>query len=138
MPLTDLLHFFSPLVTNCRGFHQAWDAAPFPSAGDPLSGRWEGEWISEANGARGALRCVMVPSGPGRWQARFHATFARVLKACYDTEFEDHGAGLRGSSNLGTFSGGVYEYAGEVTDDHFVSTFQSRTDRGSFRMRRVR
>jgi hypothetical protein len=137
VPLTDLLHLFSPLVTNCRGFHQAWEAAPSPSPGDALSGRWEGEWISEANGARGALRCVMVPSGPGRWRARFHATFARVLKACYDTEFEVHGTGLRGSSNLGAFSGGVYEYAAEVSNGEFISTFRSRTDHGTFRMRRV-
>lgn len=138
MPLTDLLHVLAPVVSNCRGFHEAWQSAPLPSEDDPLSGQWEGEWMSDANGAHGPLRCVVTPVGPGRWRATFHATFMRMLKACYSTELEGHGDGFRGSSDLGTVAGGIYEYAAEVTGDQFVSTFRSRTDHGTFRMRRVR
>jgi hypothetical protein len=89
-----------------------------------------------------------------RWRAAFHATFGKVLKACYSTELViDGGTDLvldrgpersaapectfKGSSDLGVFGGGVYEYAAEVAGDVFTSTFRSRTDHGTFRMRRV-
>ncbi|MGH9311797.1 MAG: hypothetical protein ACRD09_08750 [Vicinamibacterales bacterium] len=156
MPLSDLLHLLTPLVTSCRGFHEAWDASPAPAPDDPLTGRWEGEWVSDANGFRGPLRAVMTRLDDRRWRASFHATFARVLKACYSTDLvidpgpERSGAPgenypapkqswtFTGVSDLGVFGGGVYEYAGEVSGDTFSSSFRARTDHGTFRMRRSR
>ncbi len=97
----------------------------------------------------------MTRADDGRWRAAFHATFGRVLKACYSTDLViDRGTDLvldrgpersaapasctfKGSSDLGVFGGGVYEYAGEVAGDLFTSSFRSRTDRGTFRMRRM-
>lgn len=152
MPLTDLLHLLAPLATSCRGFHEAWNSSPSPAAGDWLTGRWEGDWHSDANGFQGPLRAVMTRLDERRWRATFHATFARVLKACYSTELViDRGpersvapaperpasVAFKGSSDLGVFGGGVYDYAGEVSGDRFTSTFRSRTDHGTFRMRRV-
>ena len=152
MPLSDLLHLLSPLVTSCRGFHEAWNSPPSPAPGDPLAGRWQGEWHSDANGFHGPLRAVMTRRDDGRWRAAFHATFGRVLKACYATDLvidrtTDLVSGaadlsgprctFKGSSDLGVFGGGVYEYAGDVTGDVFTSSFRSRTDHGTFRMRRV-
>lgn len=152
MPLSDLLHLLSPLVTSCRGFHEAWNSPPSPAPGDPLTGRWQGEWHSDANGFHGPLRAVMTRVDDCRWRAAFHATFGRVLKACYSTDLViDRATDLvpgaadlsgprctfKGSSDLGVFGGGVYEYAAEVSSDEFIATFQSRTDRGTFRMRRV-
>jgi hypothetical protein len=142
VPLTDLLHLLSPLTTSCRGFHEAWNASPSPAAGDPLTGRWEGDWHSDANGFHGPLRAVMTRLDEHRWRATFHATFGKVLKACYATELigargPETTVTFRGSSDLGVFGGGVYDYAGEVSGDLFSSTFRSRTDHGTFRMRRV-
>jgi hypothetical protein len=144
MPLSDLLHLLAPLATSCRGFHEAWNAAPSPSAGDRLTGRWEGDWHSDASGFRGPLRAVMVRLDEHRWRATFHATFAKALKACYSTDLVIDGGPqnpaactFKGSSDLGTFGGGIYDYAGEVAGDSFTSTFRSRTDHGTFHMRRV-
>jgi hypothetical protein len=152
MPLSDLLHLLSPLVTSCRGFHEAWNSPHSPAPGDPLTGRWQGEWHSDANGFHGPLRAVMTRADDWRWRAAFHATFGRVLKACYSTDLViDRATDLvsgaadlsgqrctfKGTSDLGVFGGGVYEYAGDVTGDRFTSTFRSRTDRGTFRLRRV-
>jgi hypothetical protein len=138
MPLSDLLHVLAPLVTNCRGFHEAWESAPSPDASDALSGRWDGSWKSDANGAHGPLRCVVTRLDADRWRATFHATFGRILKACYETEFVASGARFQGTSDLGTFGGGVYEYTVDINADEFVAAFRSRTDRGTFHMRRVR
>jgi hypothetical protein len=147
MPLSDLLHLLAPLATSCRGFHEAWSSPPSPGAGDPLTGRWEGGWHSDANGFHGPLRAVMTRLDERRWRASFHATFAKVLKACYSTDLMidqmPDGAvaaascTFKGASDLGTLGGGVYDYAGEVAGDVFTSTFRSRTDHGTFRMRRV-
>jgi hypothetical protein len=147
MPLSDLLHLLAPLVTSCRGFQEAWSSAPAATPGDPLTGRWDGDWRSDANGFQGPLRAVMIRLDEHRWRATFHATFAKVLKACYSTDLmidcapEGTGAPsactFKGSSDLGTFGGGVYDYAGEIAGDLFTSTFRSRTDHGTFRMRRV-
>jgi hypothetical protein len=139
MPLSDLLHLLAPLVTSCRGFQEAWNSAPAVPPGDPLTGRWHGDWHSDANGFQGPLRAVMVRLDEHRWRATFHATFAKVLKACYSTDLVVDVGSLtfKGSSDLGTFGGGVYDYAGEVAGDLFTSTFRSRTDHGTFRMRRV-
>jgi hypothetical protein len=147
MPLSDLLHLLAPLVTSCRGFQEAWSSAPAATPGDPLAGRWDGDWQSDANGFHGSLRAVMVRLDEHRWRATFHATFAKVLTACYSTELvidrepERPAAAaactFKGSSDLGTFGGGVYDYAGEVAGGLFTSTFRSRTDHGTFRMRRV-
>jgi hypothetical protein len=145
MPLSDLLHLLAPLVAGCRGFHDAWNAPPSAAPGDPMTGRWEGVWHSDANGFHGPLRAVMTRLDEHRWRASFHATFGKVLKACYATELViDHRAAgapaswtFKGSSDLGTLGGGVYDYVGEVAGDLFTSTFRSRTDHGTFRMRRV-
>lgn len=143
MPLSDLLHLLSPLVTSCRGFHEAWNSPPSPAPGDPLTGRWQGEWHSDANGFHGPLRAVITRVDDCPWRAAFHATFGRVLKACYTTDLvvdvgsEGAARTFKGSSDLGVFGGGVYEYAGDVSGDLFTSSFRSRTDHGTFRMRRV-
>ena len=147
MPLSDLLHLLSPLVTSCRGFHEAWNSPPSPTPGDPLTGRWQGDWHSDASGFHGPLRAVMTRADDCRWRAAFHATFGKVLKACYSTELViDRGpersaapasCTFKGSSDLGVFGGGEYQYVGDVSGDLFTSSFRSRTDRGTFRMRRV-
>jgi hypothetical protein len=146
VPLKDLLHLLAPLVTSCRGFHEAWNSPLSPGGGDPLTGRWHGDWHSDASGFHGPLRAVMTRLDERRWRATFHATFGKVLKACYSTELVIDGGPERaaapectfkGSSDLGVFGGGEYEYAGDVSGDLFTSSFRSRTDRGTFRMRRV-
>src|SRR4051812_9291743 len=72
--LRSLAHTLAALTTNCTDFGRAWNATHNTgSPGSGFDGRWEGEWISEANGHRGALRCVLSRIDESRYRAWFHA-----------------------------------------------------------------
>lgn len=134
--LRDLTHLLAPLTANCRDFHERWAAAAVPP-----SGRWVGQWRSEASGHQGPLRCVVDPISDTVWHASFHAGYARVFRACYSTELSVTAAGtgwiFRGSSDLGLLAGGVYEYEGEATEETFTSRYRSRHDHGLFELKRA-
>ena len=134
-------HTLAALTTNCPDFERAWNSAEqAESSGSALAGRWEGEWVSEANGHRGALRCVLSERGEGRYEARFHARYAKVLRVCYAIELggtpSANGVRLKGHADLGRLAGGIYEYEGEVTANRLVCTYRCRYDHGTFRLAR--
>lgn len=134
-------HLFAPLTANCREFHEQWRAAGRPADAADLSGRWIGQWLSATTGHGGPLRSVLVMTSPHRWHARFHARYARILRACYVTELhaaETPGGRytLSGRSDLGWAAGGLYEYDGEASETEFICRYRSRLDEGEFRLRR--
>ena len=122
-------------------FNRAWKQAAAHSLPDEgITGRWEGTWASEVNHHHGRLRALLTKDGAGVYQARFHATFLRVLSASYtvplrvtqmDGEFE-----LAGEQDLGWLSGGAYTYNGKASSTNFFCIYRSSSDHGTFQMNR--
>lgn len=137
--ITNIIHMLAPLSANCREFHQRWEKALLVDAG-AVAGRWEGEWISEASGHRGRLRCVIDPVTPMLWRLYFRGEYSRVFRACYATDFrvtEEAGRWtFSGGSDLGALAGGAYEYAGSATRERFACTYRSPRDHGRFMLTR--
>lgn len=137
--LDRFLHLFAPLTANCRDFGKRWDAARRLDA-QGISGCWDGEWLSKATGHRGRLRCVVDPVAPALWRMYFRAEYARVLRACYSTDFTvaqgDDRWTFRGGSDLGALAGGAYTYEGHATLTDMVCSYRSARDHGEFRLKR--
>jgi hypothetical protein len=128
-------------VTGCSNFGREWKAAarqPAPTAG--IGGRWEGTWVSEANGHSGRLRAILTPESEASYRTRFRARYAGILSFGYTvTLLTTNDAGVvrfGGQADLGKFAGGVYTYAGYATPTNFFSTYKSKGDHGRFEMRR--
>jgi hypothetical protein len=134
-----LLHKLAPLTANCRDFNERWDAAAGLDASG-VSGRWEGEWVSEKTGHRGPLRCVLSVVSPGLWRLAFRASYSRVFRACYAAEFnvrqDGEGWTFTGSQDLGTLAGGIYEYSGRASVGRMTCRYRSPRDEGEFRLTR--
>ena len=129
-------------LVGCSGFNRAWkQAAQQPSSTDSLAGRWSGRWLSAANGHTGELRCLISRQTNDTYSARFHATYAKLLKFGYTVPLSvtesNHAWQFQGSANLGIMAGGVYRYEGTATPTHFHSTYTSKYDHGTFEMERV-
>jgi len=129
------------LVTGCSSFNREYKTAlsqPIPAS--DISGPWEGRWLSDKNGHTGKLRAVLQQTGANEYDAHFHATFWKILRASYRVPLKiDQTAGrtaLSGESDLGLLSGGVYTYEGEVTPTTFFSMYKSKYDHGTFEMKR--
>jgi hypothetical protein len=138
--LQELIHLFAPLTANCRDFTNRWDAAgTLDRAG--VSGRWEGEWISEVSGHRGPLQCVLTPVAPALWHMAFRASYSKFFRACYTTHFnvvqEEGRWSFTGSQDLGKIAGGQYEYTGQATVTEMTCQYRSAADAGEFRLSRT-
>jgi hypothetical protein len=135
------LGFAALLLTGCSSFNREYKAAlaqPIPSI--DISGPWEGNWLSDKNGHTGKLRAVLRQTGSDNYEAHFHATFWKILRASYRVplRFEEVNGltVLHGQQNLGRLSGGVYTYEGQATPENFFSTYESKYDHGTFEMKR--
>ncbi|MEO6213462.1 MAG: hypothetical protein ABIP65_07520 [Vicinamibacterales bacterium] len=137
--IQEFLHLFAPLTANCKDFTHRWERAAALDA-DSVSGRWEGEWISEATGHRGPLRAVLTVIAPALWRVSFRASYSGMLRACYATDFnvsqQDGRWRFSGGSDLGAIAGGRYEYAGSATLTEMACTYKSSRDHGEFRLQR--
>ncbi|HEV7924730.1 MAG TPA: hypothetical protein VGR14_05205 [Verrucomicrobiae bacterium] len=133
-------HFLAALVSNASDFKRRWSQdVPPPTVGNGLQGRWQGEWISEANGHRGALRCVLVRGEASDYKATFHAVYARILRVCYTVplhgQWSEGKLKLEGDADLGPLAGGIYHYDGEAGETEFVCVYKCKYDHGTFRMK---
>ena len=137
--LQEFIHLFAPLTANCKDFKQRWDSVAGLDPGG-IGGRWEGEWASDATGHRGPLHCVLSVVAPELWHVTFRASYSRLLRACYTTDFNvaqhDGRWTFSGGSDLGAIAGGRYDYAGTATLIEMICTYTSARDRGEFRLRR--
>ena len=128
--------------SGCSTFNYEWrqtvKANPAPS--DPRLGPWEGTWTSEPSGHSGRLRCLLASGGPTGTQARFRATYAKVLTFEYTVPLRMSSQGERqkfeGSADLGKLAGGLYTYDGFLSSTQLFSTYNCRYDHGIFRMTR--
>lgn len=128
-------------VCGCSSFNREWrTAGQQPVTPDSLEGRWEGRWLSEANGHNGNLRCLISRQTNDTYAARFRASYLWVLRFSYTVpltvEPQEGGWRFQGEADLGAAAGGVYHYAGNATRTNFHSTYRSPADHGVFEMNR--
>lgn len=107
-------------------------------AADPFSGRWVGQWSSDANGHRGPLRANLTPTTTG-YTATFTGRFAKVVPFVYRTPLEVVGTSgdavfLAAERRLPLF--GTFRTDAIVTPTSFDATFRSGRDSGRFTLTR--
>lgn len=139
--IRSVAHALAALTSNCVHFRHEWQREEAGASATDLAGRWQGEWVSEANGHRGQLKCVLTRADAGHYRACFHATYAKLLRVCYCVALagaEEAGRfRLQGETDLGKLAGGVYRYEGEATGAEMFVTYRCRYDHGTFRLRRL-
>ena len=130
------------LLAGCSSFNRDWNkAGVVPGSSDSIAGRWDGRWLSTANGHEGKLRCLITRQTNDVLSARFQATYKRVLRFSYTvpltvTRTNDLWQ-FHGSADLGALAGGIYHYQGTASSTSFHSAYASKFDAGNFEMRRV-
>lgn len=131
------------IFCGCSTFNYEWRQAvkkPIPT--NNITGRWEGRWISQANGHNDQLRCLITQVDEAHYAAKFHAayktwiTFHFGYTARLETKPAAHGVTFHGTADLGLLAGGVYTYDGRADPTNFFSTYDSKYDRGVFQMQR--
>src|SRR4030095_1735842 len=115
--LTILLCF---VANGCSTFNYDWNiAAKQPTPLNDMQGRWEGKWLSEANGHNGKLRCLLTRLDDTQYKARYRATYGKVFRFSYDAyvtvEQSNESFKFQGDTDLGSLAGGVYHYEGVVS-----------------------
>jgi hypothetical protein len=138
----NISHVLAALFNNRADFQRRWnDPAAQSKTNNGLEGRWQGEWVSEANGHRGALKCLLTKMESEEYQATFYAVYARFLSVCYSAPLHGrHSDGklkLEGQADLGQLAGGVYRYAGEADETAFNCTYRCKYDHGTFHLRKA-
>lgn len=130
-------------LTGCSTFNYEWrQAAHKPAPTDDIAGRWEGRWISEANGHTDKLRALITKVDTNRYDVKFHAAYKKWITVYFgytvrmETRPSTNGVSFHGSENLGVLAGGVYTYEGHADSTNFFSTYDSKYDRGTFEMKR--
>jgi hypothetical protein len=110
---------------------------------ESLSGRWEGRWVSQANGHNDELRALITIADTNHYDVKFHAAYKQwiTIHFGYTVRKETKpGTGgdvlFQGSEDLGRLAGGVYTYEGHADRTNFFSTYKSKYDHGTFEMKR--
>jgi hypothetical protein len=141
MIVRNISHLLASFTSNCARFHQEWLQYPPRTETADISGRWDGEWVSEVNGHRGQLKCIVIRLDAYQCRASFHATYWNFLRACYSVNLTVNEVNGRfkfhGEVDLGKLAGGVYQYEGEVADKEYFSTYKCRYDHGAFHLHRI-
>ena len=140
-PLRMLSHALAALFNSRSAFLQQWryyENQPGETPG--IAGRWVGEWISEANGHHGELKCVLEPLSPLVYRAHFYATFGKIFRVGYATDLAVEQTGdrlcLKGEEDLGALAGGIYRCDGEVVGNGLQCRYSCKYDHGIFRLKR--
>lgn len=132
----------APGCTALSGYHHDWrEATRWCHRPVELTGAWDGHWVSDKSGHRGHLRAIICRTSDGRYYARFHARFFKLLTANYDIPLCVAHEGCRvrfwGSAYLGELAGGTYHCSGYATACEFRACYRSSNDFGRFEMCRV-
>jgi hypothetical protein len=107
---------------------------------DLMAGQWEGTWSNTSDSMSGRLTCSITPLGGDKYKAEFHAVFLKVMT--YDTTVTltvQREAGMwkfHGEKDLGLLAGGVFTYDGHTDGYEFYSAYDSRSNKGVYRMTR--
>src|SRR5262245_7343694 len=129
-------------ATGCSAFNRDWrrtSATPAPV--NDVTGRWEGSWLSERNGHHGRMQCLMIRLDDRSYRARFKATYWKIFRFSHPvvlgvTRDSQGQFNFQGEADLGWWGGGVYHYDGQANPVDFFSTYKSKYDHGTFRMKR--
>jgi len=131
------------MTSGCSGFHRAWKAEQSKTPNYPpnaLTGAWEGTWLSDFNGHNGRLRALITENPDGTYHAWYHAKYKRILSFAYSVDVEakeiPNGHAFHGEADLGRLAGGVYTYEGFATNGVYNATYDSKYDKGVFKMQR--
>lgn len=147
-----LCAFVLTLLPSCGSdFRSAWKKAP---AAHGATGKWEGTWLSAANGHHGKLRCVVAEPGallaasklqPNAVPHTFHyrATWMKILSGSYTAvhnvqKQKDGTYVFKGEHKMPDWAGGLYHYEGTIKDDEFKANYRCSMDHGTYTMKRVR
>jgi hypothetical protein len=127
------------LMTGCSSFSRDWKGlGRAPASADPIEGPWEGTWKSHSSAHSDRLRCLLTRVSENQYEARFHAKYKRVLSFGYTASFvgvkTNDVFSFSGEADLGKLAGGVYRYEGKISPTNFFSTYDSKYDRGTFRL----
>ncbi len=127
---------------GCSSFKQEWrQAGLYPSGNGSLEGRWDGTWVSDANGHTDQLKCVVAPKPDGTFRARFHAKYRKILTFGYTVSLNVQTNlgrfNFDGEADLGWYAGGVYHYSGWADATNFHATYSCKYDHGTFQMTRL-
>lgn len=131
------------LMAGCSRFNREWkQAAKAPTSTNDIAGRWEGRWISDANGHNDVLRCIITRVDDQSYDANFRAAYKKWITVHFGYTVRLQGTNtanefkFRGSEDLGVLAGGVYIYEGRANATNFFSTYKSKYDWGTFQMKR--
>jgi hypothetical protein len=129
------------LCTGCSSFNHDWRAlAITDGSSDGVEGRWDGEWVSDTNGHRGRIRCIITRDGD-TYITRYRAVYKKILKFEYTVPLkvtqEADGIAFTGVQDLGLLAGGVYTYKGTIRNNKFDARYDSKYDDGIFKMERL-
>ncbi|MBK8092159.1 MAG: hypothetical protein IPK32_09315 [Verrucomicrobiaceae bacterium] len=128
------------LMPACsQSFKKAWKNPPSSSA---VNGKWEGTWVSAANGHHGRLRAVVAESATGH-DFHYHATWGGFLSGSFKSPHkvvrQKNGRyRFEGDHAMPEWAGGKYHYAGTIRGDDFNACYECAKDRGTFTMKRVK
>lgn len=104
----------------------------------PIAGRWRGEWVSDQNGHRGALRANVTPTTDG-YDVRFSGRFAKVIPFTYRQHLTQTGSDgervyLAAERRLPLF--GTFRMMAEATANTFDARFSAGQEQGRFKLQR--
>ena len=110
-----------------------------------ISGRWTGTWApfhpadaTEDGAQRQRMDAMVERQGGDRWTSAFEAECNRPYK--YVVEMEGRQAGgvvlFRGTTDLGSDDGGVFEWIGRATEREFIGFYASAGYTGVFTLSR--
>ena len=128
---------------GCSTFnYEWWHAAKKATPTGEITGRWEGRWLSHANGHNDKMRCLIRQVDTNRYDAKFHAAYKKWITIYFgytvrlDAKPGTNGVAFHGQQNLGRLAGGVFTYEGYANTTNFFSTYKSKDDHGIFQMHR--
>lgn len=133
----------SVLVSGCSSFTREWNEAarqPY-SKKDPV-GRWQGMWLSDANGHTEQLRCLIRKVSETTYSAHFQAKYRKLIRFTFSytvplsVEPQEDRYDFHGRADLGWVAGGLYSYRGYTDATNFFATYRCKYDHGSFHMTR--
>lgn len=130
------------LGAGCSAFNREWkNAAEQPHTG--IEGRWVGNWKSDHNQHKGAMRAIFRIKEGEIYHAMFHAKYKIGIITVgygYDMDMTVTQDGpnyeFTGEADLGKIAGGKFHYQGVGTTNQITIRFRSPKDHGTFRMQR--
>ena len=127
--------------TGCSGFNREWkQVAAEPLQPGSIAGAWDGSWLSDHNGHKGGLRAIITKLDEDTYNARFRATYMRILTfgQTVNLTVKQDGTNFTfsGEADLGKSHGGIYTYKGNSSPESFHSTYNCSIDHGTFKMSR--